>query len=167
MKRWIIPVLLAALTAGCGNRAEKKATTDVLPDSLRIFTVVDSLAINPDLGELQKIRYVGLIPAADCPGIRYDLTLWNQAFSGDGVYALVMTYIESDDGRDISFYYSGRWGTLRGDVDDPDASICQLYDNERSQDTYLLRRGTDSLTLLTNDRQRIDSPLNYTITRVK
>ncbi len=188
MKKWIIPVLLAAAAVGCGNRTEKKtaATEETLPDSLRIYTIVDSFEMNPHLGELVENRYTGVIPAADGPGIRYDLTMWSQAFkgseafeadeaaasgdgifSGDGVYALVMTYIEGENGRDAKFYYSGHWGTLRGNEEDADATIFQLYGNEHSQDTYLLREGPDSLTILTADQRRINSPLNHTLTRVK
>jgi copper homeostasis protein (lipoprotein) len=63
-------------------------------------------AHGPTLGALPA-SYAGLLPCADCAGIRVQINL----LSG-GAYAQRMTYLR--DGHDDSFYDLGRW-TLSGD----------------------------------------------------
>ena len=48
----------------------------------------DSLKLDPEKGAVVQKKYKGTIPAADGPGIVYDLTLFYQQDSDDGVYEL-------------------------------------------------------------------------------
>ena len=107
--------------------------------------------------------YEGLLPAADGPGIRYELTLENREHSGDGTYRLAMTYLEAENGRDTTFFSSGRWGTLRGTDDDPDATVYQLNIGDTTLEQINFLSYPDSLIMLGADMKRAESKLNYTL----
>lgn len=107
--------------------------------------------------------YEGLLPAADGPGIRYELTLENREHSGDGTYRLAMTYLEAENGRDTTFFSSGRWGTLRGTDDDPDATVYQLNIGDTALEQINFLSYPDSLIMLGADMKRAESKLNYTL----
>ncbi len=143
-KMWIFAVVLL-VAAGCGQRKAKSEQASVL----------DSLDIKKELGTLLERRYTGTIPCADCPGIFYDITFYNQEFSGDGVYELTTTYLEAEDGRDRSFHSSGRWITLRGTQADPDATVIQTdpADSTSRRDFIYL---TDSIIMLHRDQTMPD-----------
>ncbi len=138
MKRWFILAVLPLVLAGCGAEKEVKNVP---------VWVRDSLETRSELGELLKREFVGTIPCADCPGIRCELTLYNQEHSGDGVYQLKRTYLEAENGEDVSFDISGRWITLRGDAVNPDATVIQLSPQDDANRENLLYM-TDSLILL-------------------
>ena len=99
----------------------------------------------------------------DGPGIRYELTLENREHSGDGTYRLAMTYLEAENGRDTTFFSSGRWGTLRGTDDDPDATVYQLNIGDTTLEQINFLSYPDSLIMLGADMKRAESKLNYTL----
>lgn len=168
MKNILFTTLLLStlMICSCGQRnTATQNATESRTDSIAEKTnkVLDSLTINPELGELLTRNYSGQIPAADCPGIIYDLTLYNQQYSGDGVFALTMTYIEAENGKDLSFDSYGRWGTLRGDATDKNATVYELREfGSNQRPTYMLYQ-VDSLTMLDAELGKIQSGFNYTI----
>lgn len=66
---------------------------------------------NRDLGNWVEGHYTGVLPAADCPGIRYRLYVRHREHSGDGQFYLQLTYLEADNGKDAVYTYMGN-GTL-------------------------------------------------------
>lgn len=113
----------------------------------------------------QKIiqrHYEGLLPAADCPGIIFKLDLANPEFSGNGEYKLSMTYIEAEDGKDLTFHSKGKMFTLRGDATDINATVYQLIEEGVNDTMNFLYMG-DSLIMITKNFERVDSGLNYTL----
>lgn len=112
-------------------------------------------------------RYVGTLPAADGPGIVYDLTL--NPTVGDsttGRYVLSMTYREAEQGRDMCFDSKGDWTLLRGIPDDSTALFYRLIEaSDRPDTTDFLYLG-DSVMLLGTGLRRPQSALNYTLVRV-
>lgn len=156
-----IIIILASLMFifSCAQRRSSlMASNDDVPAA-----AIDSLHLQKELGKVLSRTYLGTIPAADCPGIVYKLTLYNQEHSGDGVYHLSMTYLEAQDGKDMTFNSEGTMSTLRGDATNPDATVYELRDYKSSQySTYFLYQ-TDSLTML-DARMRVpNTTLNYTI----
>ena len=134
----------------------------------------DSLVVYPQhsagndaLGTLQEHTYEGTLPAASCPGIRYHLTIRNKEHSGDGTFALTLTYLEAENGEDRTFSYTGKRYTQRGTPDDNDATVWQMIaDNEQDIFNFLVE--SDSTLVLLNDRfERNKSDLNYSLVRVK
>ena len=148
-KQLVTASLLALLAASCGHRTDRSTAA---PDSSK-----------PAAAASAQATYEGLLPAADGPGIRYELTLENREHSGDGTYRLAMTYLEAENGRDTTFFSSGRWGTLRGTDDDPDATVYQLNIGDTTLEQISFLSYPDSLIMLGADMKRAESKLNYTL----
>lgn len=142
---------------GCGNNtgARNASETENHTDG-----PAAELVIKDGLGDVSERTYEGTLPCADCPGIRYTLTLRNQEHSGDGVFELTTEYIDRD-----TFREQGTWLTLRGNADDPDATIYQLNPEPASEPLYFLYRG-ESLEMLDREQRKIESELNYTLKAV-
>ena len=184
MKKILIWLVAPLMLASCGQNKKKaddaasktaaaveKTTDKVAGEAARAgqkamataVSIKDSLVQKAELGKVIKRRYAGVLPAADGPGIRYDLTLYNQEKSGDGVFYLSQTYLEAGNGKDMTFRTVGKWTTNRGDATDNDATVYVLmpYDKSDPRMNFLYR--TDSLTMLNDRLQLPESKLNYTL----
>ena len=160
-KQLVTASLLALLAASCGHRTDRStaAPDSSKPAAAASAQATDTAALGPEMLR----TYEGLVPAADGPGIRYELTLENREHSGDGTYRLAMTYLEAENGRDTTFFSSGRWGTLRGTDDDPDATVYQLNIGDTTLEQINFLSYPDSLIMLGADMKRAESKLNYTL----
>ena len=88
--------------------------------------------------------------------------------SGDGTFQLQMTYLEAEDGKDVTFSYTGRRLTLRGIPSDADATVWQLLVDGKEKDVFnFLREDDQTLTLLNKDFEKNDSQLNYSLKRTE
>lgn len=120
------------------------------------------------LGELTEEHFTGVLPAADCEGIRYDLRIKHRAFSGDGLFLLTLTYLNAQGDRDISYSYLGRRFTLRGSADDENDIVWQCQTDDRAfAPAFLYEPEDQTLTLLTKEHRKIQSQLNYTLIKVR
>lgn len=109
-------------------------------------------------------HYVGTLPAADGPGIVYDLTLYNlyeDSLSGD--FALSMTYLEAENGKDAKFNSEGKWTAVKGIPGNRSAVYYQLIESGVQPDTTNFLFLGDSVVLLGNGLQPAQSNLNYTL----
>ncbi|MGM0637687.1 MAG: YbaY family lipoprotein [Pseudomonadota bacterium] len=106
---------------------------------------------SPDhpLGE-RRATFSGILPCASCPGIDYQLNLFE-----DGVFFLRTTYLERDDG---TFYDIGRYLV-------PSSGDRVLLYGGREAPMGFAIVTPDSLRLLAPDGSHIDSELPYTLTR--
>ena len=125
--------------------------------------LLDSLKKAEGTGELQTRIYRGTLPAASCPGIVYDITLYNYEHSGDGVFRARLTYLEAENGQDRTFEYCGRQYTLRGNAVDKDATVFQFVPFDKEEETMNFLFLGDKLTMLDRELKPIDSELNYTL----
>lgn len=132
-----------------------------LNDNGRI-NVLDSLKVQSDLGQLQTRVYKGVLPAASCSGIEYQVTLYNYEHSGDGVYEMVLTYIDADERGNSTYETTGRMYTLRGDAVDKNAVVYQLVPFAEGETVNFLYQ-QDRLQLLDQELKPIDSKLNYSL----
>ena len=119
-------------------------------------------------GPIQLIgRYRGMLPCADCSGIDTELAMYakspNEAVNTH--YVLKRTY-QKGRGSGKSFAESGSWTLLRGTPDDPDATVYQLTDSRTGNVTNYLKVGANQLEQLDKDQHRIDSKLNFRLTKV-
>lgn len=132
------------------------------PNQVEPFHVLDSLKKETNLGKLMTRVYENTLPAASSSGIEYTVTLYNYEHSGDGVYQVILNYLEAENGQDKRVEKVGRMYTLRGDAENKDATVYQLipfYGGEGMNFLYL----GNKLELLTKQLQRLESPLNYTL----
>ena len=128
------------------------------------MNLVDSLKMDANAGSVVNDRYSGLLPAADGPGIEYDLLLIRQDRNNHGVYELVMTYIEGDNnGGDLSFIETGRYETIRGKDGNADNSYIRLTPFSNGGETFFVIENNGNLTLVNAELQRANSQLNYTL----
>ena len=114
----------------------------------------------PGLGCWVETQYAGLLPAADCRGIRYQLYIRHREHSGDGQFFLRQTYLEAEHGNDAVYTYTGRRYTLRGTSTDNDATVWQLVsDNDGSVFNFLYEDSGQTVKLLNENFEPIDCPL--------
>lgn len=120
------------------------------------------------LGMWTTSRYEGILPAADGPGIRYQLALRHRQHSGDGSFLLRLTYLEAENGQNVTFAYTGKRLTQRGTPEAPNATVWQLI-ADQGEDVYnfLQEKDGQSLTLLNRDFKKKQLPLNYTLKKVE
>ncbi len=171
-KNPLFPILVAGvfLFACTGQPAkqktEEKTVTEQKAKTGDSINLKDSLKIEEGLGKVIERKYEGILPAADCPGIKYNLTLCSQENSGNGVFSLKMTYLEAENGKDVTFSSTGKQLTLRGSAMNPDDTVYELVPSNGSDPSYFLVQD-DSLTLLNSQQEKAESKLNYTIKLVK
>lgn len=83
------------------------------------------------------VEYEGVLPAADCPGVIYSLTLNANVEGSDTLFMLKQTYLEAgENGGNISFelqgvqrMQEGKYIQLQSDNGEPQMNFCQVDDN--------------------------------------
>jgi heat shock protein HslJ len=105
----------------------------------------------PTIGSLSPATFTGLLPCADCPGIRYQINLLP-----GGAYMLRRTYLR--DGHDDSYYELGAW-SLSGE-----GGTITLGGGREGND-YWAVVDTQTLRKLDKKGRPIDSKLPYDLTR--
>ncbi|RHJ84346.1 copper resistance protein NlpE [Parabacteroides sp. AM08-6] len=188
MKKYLIAVAALGFLAACSGKANKNIPVEVEEESVSLETVPvqpatpvlpvvkekpvkainmrDSLKVDPKKGAVVQKKYKGTVPAADGPGIVYDLTLYYQQDSDDGVYELDATYLEAEDGKDQTFSSTGKRKVKKGVPTDASAVVYELIPSDGSMVFYFQAEG-DSLTMLNQELQKAASDLNYTLTLVQ
>lgn len=106
-------------------------------------------------------EYEGVVPCADCAGIRMHLTLYTD---GAG-YRLRETYLGSTL-PDSVLDSQGPWATLHGMEGNPDAIVYQLDPGnpELARSFAVLNDG--EIQMLDREQRRIESALNYSLLRL-
>ena len=122
----------------------------------------ESEALTPATDQLAPATYRGLLPAADCSGIDYTLTLNDSIAGTDTLFALRMVYIEGDNnGGDITFDSRGR--QQRFEVGTQCGYRLMPDDGERA--TYFAIVNDSTLRMSDSTLNRIESPFNYDLVR--
>jgi len=124
-----------------------------LPVAASLLVLLSSLATFAQEPEVEQVSgahglslpasFGGVLPCADCPGIRHHLDLWPE-----GGFALQREYLEQDRTDDVI----GRWHV------DPQRNALILSASEAPEWQIL---GNGHLRLLGSDGQPIDSELPY------
>jgi len=105
-------------------------------------------AVDPVIAGLPA-TFVGTIPCADCPGIRYQVNLLP-----DRTYVSRLTYLE----RNTEFVDHGNWHISK------DGKILILEGQRGAREQFSLRVA-DTLRKLDADGHQINSPFNYDLKR--
>lgn len=169
MRNTIFAACAAAciLLAGCKNStAEGESARNAFSSDTEAAAPVPADEAADGLGAWNESHFEGVLPAADCPGIRYELCIRSREHSGDGSFRLDMTYLEAEDGKDVTYSYSGSRNTQRGIPGNNDATVWQLVADDGSVFNFLYDAGKQSLTLLSGSFEPVDSDLNYTLERI-
>lgn len=97
--------------------------------------------------------YSGVLPCADCEGIRYTVNFWS-----DHVFFRRMTYLGKGEGEGASFDDVGRWSFSE------DGRSLVLSTKDATPDMFAIE-GRDVLKKLDLSGKSIESEFNYTIAR--
>jgi predicted secreted protein len=109
--------------------------------------------------------FTGILPCADCAGIRTDLALYAEQPSGEPTrYALRETYIGTRQG-DRTVETAGSLAVKRGSASDPNATVYQLDSAKADLRRHFLRAGENELRLLDREQREIKSSASYSLYR--
>jgi len=104
-----------------------------------------------------SVTFVGVLPGADCAGLKTELTLYK-----DNTYFLRETYLATKDG-DKSYTSSGKWRKLKP----AKYEIIQLNFDKPEEVYNFLIADADHLLVVGREMTPIRTPMNLTLTRKK
>ncbi len=136
MKKALMALAACALIASCQQKGKTEANAEN----------ADSVAVDSMVSD--SVRYEGVIPAADGPGIRYQLALANDSTDG---FSLVMTYLEAENGADKAFYYNGKKEDVKKTVDGKEKSGYKLNLGKEEDAEYFLLLNDSTLRMVDKD----------------
>lgn len=110
--------------------------------------------------------YEGVLPCADCPGIRYDLTIRSHERSGEGTFSLSQTYLEAEDGKDATFVTNGKCITLQGIPGEKNVTVWQLVFDNGDEVMNFLCENDSTITLIGDDFKKAETELNYSLKKI-
>lgn len=161
MKKILLPVCVMLCFIACNNRPETIPSSD--PD------IDSALALKTRIpGELDATLmlvgvFEGVLPCADCSGIKMELTLYQDVVNADNnSYLLKETYLGVNTG-DTIFTSKGKWDILKGMKADKDASVFFLNYDKPDESKYFLKQGDTAIVMLDKEQNLIHSNLNYTL----
>lgn len=106
--------------------------------------------------------YQGMLPCADCSGLDTKLVLYTSGINkNSGTFQLLETYTGKND---HPFVTSGSWAVVKGNKQNPQASIYQLTDTS-SNVTYYLQVNPQSVQMLDQQKNVIKSPFKMILTK--
>ncbi len=105
--------------------------------------------------------YEGTVPCEDCAGIKMVLRLENKPDKKEREYELTENYLKTPEG-DRSFETQGIYEVTYGIEGEPGAMVITLWDNNKANKSFVQEQSGD-LTLLDQQNNRINSPLNYSL----
>ena len=104
---------------------------------------------------------------ADCPGIRYDLTIRSHERSGEGTFSLSQTYLEAEDGKDATFVTNGKCITLQGIPGEKNVTVWQLVFDNGDEVMNFLCENDSTITLIGDDFKKAETELNYSLKKIQ
>lgn len=143
-------LVIAALSSGCDQKQEPQKQQDTLAIPLKPEDTLSVLS-----------AYEGILPCADCPGIRTRLTL----FADSSTYKLEETYMGKQEGDSLFTSY-GEWEVFIGTEEFSEAEVYHLLPYNPEESRFYRVINEDSLIQLDRTKHEIKSDLNYVITKI-
>lgn len=146
--RITVAIACASILIGCAREEPDRAA-----ESAAARPAVNIPAPQPELTTIEPLPalYSGVLPCADCPGIRYDIDV-----RPANIYFLRMTYLDANSGR--SYEDLGTWSLAS------DLRTLALRGSRQPPMLFSIV-GRKALRKLNNEGQPIESELNYTLER--
>ena len=107
-----------------------------------------------------QIRYSGILPCADCSGIRTSLTLYQDQFNNPTRFQLQEDYM---DGAQVKLSNSerGDWHRQERIEKNVRHQLIILNPEQPEERRYFIKDTVNAIELLDQDGNRIDSQFNY------
>jgi copper homeostasis protein (lipoprotein) len=102
------------------------------------------------------VTYVGILPGADCAGLKTELSLFK-----DNTFYLKETYLATRDGDKI-FISTGQWQKIKSGQRD----IIRLNYNKPLESYNFLQKDPDHIVVVGKELREIPTPMNLTLTRI-
>ncbi len=161
MKNALVVLLAAAVLVACNSRPENDPLDETPTDTT--FRLRGGREFDSSLLRLIG-KYEGVLPCADCEGIRTELVLYQDITNTENnIYILNETYMTNKLG-DTAFTSQGKWDILKGIENNDTATIFFLNYNEPEDARYFLQTGQDIL-MLDKEQRIIQTNLDYTLRR--
>lgn len=110
---------------------------------------------NADSVTNDSVYYEGTVPAADGPGIKYEIALAADSTNG---FRLTSTYLEAEDGKDVTFVSNGQVETVKADGKEDTFYKLSSGENE----TVIFKVVGDSILRMVNDEfEEATGGMNY------
>jgi len=163
MKRILLSVFIIVVYTAC-NSGTSHAPVDVAG--------IDSALAAKNKGrEMDSANavligvYEGVVPCADCDGIKTELTLYQDAANSENnSYTLKETYLNGKAKTgDTTFSSTGKWDILRGIKGDQNATVYFLNYDDPESTRYFLKQSDSAVVLLDKDQKIIAGNLNFTL----
>lgn len=161
MKRILLPVAIILLFVACNSRPDNTPVTKSSIDSA--LAVKTRIPGEPDATKMLVGVFEGVLPCADCAGIKTELTLYQDVANADNnSYILKETYLGVNTG-DTTFTSKGKWDILKGIKTDKEADVFFLNYDRPDESKYYLKEDEATIVMLDKEQNRIQSSLNYTL----
>jgi copper homeostasis protein (lipoprotein) len=122
-------------------------------------------ALSTSASSVLLATFTGILPCADCAGIRTELALYGEQPSGEPIrYALRETYIGTRQG-DRTVENTGRLTVKRGSASDPNATVYRLEADRPDTRRNFVRSDDNELRLLDRELRDIKSAVPYSLYR--
>lgn len=147
-KIYNLSIIFILLFLGCTENSKDRYESEFADEKVKLVTVEFSI-------------YEGIIPCADCEGIKMSLKIANDFQS----YELTELYLGKNENEIVS---KGSLNTERGFEDDPDATVYILnYDQPKINQRYFVRltKHQNQIFMLDRNKKIIKSELNYSLVK--
>lgn len=153
MKKLLFILALGAFVS-CQQKTKDATTEGAAKDST-------AMALDPAMGKLETKTFEGVLPSQG-KGLRYTLTVKKQEKSENGEYELLRTYIEGNEGKDITYGSNGKITTIHGIKSDKDALVWQLTPDKSKEISYYLVQD-DCVIMLSQEMTKTSSWKDYVL----
>ncbi|MCO5240253.1 MAG: copper resistance protein NlpE [Chitinophagaceae bacterium] len=161
MKRILLPACVILLFVACNSSTEASSDPEIGIDP--VSEVKTGMTGEPDAGSSLLSVFEGVLPCADCEGIRMELTLYQDIANADNNnYILKETYLGVNT-ADTVFTSKGSWGIIKGIKTDKEASVFVLNYDSPDESRYFLKENDSTIVMLDQDQNKINSALNYSL----
>ena len=123
--------------------------------------------VAPPAGQRLIATYAGVLPCADCQGIKTELRLYakSEGDLSDARFTLEETYLGTSGG-DRTIGFSGSWAMQHGTTADPKAIVYQINSGDPSGTRYFLQVNANEIKLLDRQQREIKSNMSSSLKRM-
>ncbi len=117
---------------------------------------------NADSLTNDSVYYEGTVPAADGPGVKYEVALASDTTNG---FRMTTTYLEASDGKDEVMLTTGVAEMVKKTVEGKDESYYKFIAKDGSGETIFKMVGDSILRMVSADFEEAESDMNYDLKR--